>query len=209
MSWLSKALGGNTLKIGLALAAGGFGREYLYGQTSSTMYDTATGQTFRGGYTGQNIFGRALGTLGVKPFQETALGKSAVGSFIDYLGPRDDKGNRIVSSVGLLDTVGGALGTIRNIKQNMPQKQKINTFSGYDVRSDTRFGSGQVQMMPVGRGGQVLTALNNNDQYFARQVRMMNLPRASSLPSPGAGSGVIQTTAMRSRGLKKLGLGKA
>ena len=205
MSWLSKALGGNTLKIGLALAAGGFGREYLYG--SYGMSGTGYGAKYQ--YSGDNIFGRALGTLGVKPFQETALGKSAVGSFIDYLGPRDDKGNRIVSSVGLLDTVGGALGTIRNIQKNMPKKQKINTFSGYDVRSDTRFGSGQVQMMPVGRGGEVLTALDNNGQYFARQVRMMNLPRASSLPSPGAGSGAIQTTAMRSRGLRKLGLGKA
>lgn len=207
MSWLSKALGGNTLKIGLALAAGGFGREYLYGNYTPHGYDISTGRYIPA--SSSNIFGKTLSTLGVTPFRDTKLGQSAVGSFIDYLGPRDDKGNRIVSSVGLLDTVGGALSTIRDIQKNMPQKQKINTFSGYDVRSDTRFGSGQVQMMPVGRGGQVLTALNNNDQYFARQVRMMNLPRASSLPSPGAGSGAIQTTAMRSRGLKKLGLGKA
>ena len=207
MSWLSKALGGKTLKIGLALFAGGLGREYLYGQTSSTLYDTATGQTFRGAYTGENIFGKALGTLGIKPFQETALGQSAVGSFIDYLGPRDKAGNRIVSDVGLFDTVASGASTLATLMSEAPQKARIDT-TGYGVRSDTGFNPGQVQMFPVGRGGQVLNAAERNGQYFAKQVRMMGLPTRSSLPAPNVGSGsAIQTTSMRSRGLKKLGLG--
>jgi len=100
MSWLSKALGGKTLKIGLALFAGGLGREYLYG--SYGMSGTGYGAKYQ--YSGDNFFGSTLKTLGVKPFQETALGQSAVGSFIDYLGPRDKAGNRVVS-VGSPDTV--------------------------------------------------------------------------------------------------------
>lgn len=204
MSWLSKALGGKTLKIGLALFAGGLGREYLYGNYA--MSGTGYGAKYQ--YSGDNIFGSTLKTLGVTPFQETGLGKSVVGSFIDYLGPRDNKGNRIASDVGLFDTVAGAASAYANMQAEMPEKGRIDT-TGYGVRSDTGFRPGQVQMFPVGRGGQVLNAVDRNGSYFARQVRGMGMPAAMSLPSPNVGSGsAIQTTSMRSRGLKKLGLGK-
>lgn len=206
MSWLSKAVGGNTLKIGVALLAGGLTREYLYGQTTSTMYDTATGTTFSGGYTGQNIFGKTLSTLGVKPFQETAVGQSFVGGFLDYLGPRDQTGARVASDSGLFETATKALTSFSQFQQNKPETPQYS-LSGFGVRSDLAFAPGQTQMLPVGRGGQVLAAAERNGQYFAKQVRGMGLPAASRLPSPTEQGGDIQTTSMRRRGLQKLGLG--
>ena len=203
MSWLSKALGGNALKIGVTLLAGGLGREYLYG--SYGMSGTGIGAKYQ--YSGDNIFGSTLKTLGVKPFQETALGKSVVGSFLDYLGPRDKDGNRIASDVGLFDTAARAALNYTSMLQNAPDRRMMDT-TGFGVRSDTNFGTGSAQMIPVGRGGQVLAAADRNSQYFARQVRGMGLPGASKLPSPNVGGGSIQTTSMRSRGYKKLGLGK-
>ena len=206
MSWLSKALGGKTLKIGLALFAGGLGREYLYGNYTTHGYDISTGRYIPA--SSSNIFGKTLSTLGITPFRDTRLGQSAVGSFIDYLGPRDNQGNRIASDVGLFDTVPGAASAYANMQAEMPEKGRIDT-TGYGVRSDTGFRPGQVQMFPVGRGGQVLNAVDRNGSYFAKQVRGMGMPAAMSLPSPNVGSGsAIQTTSMRSRGLKKLGLGK-
>lgn len=200
MGWLSKALKGNALKIGLTLFAGGLGREYFYGQTAMGAQGAK--------YLDTNIFGKTLKTLGVTPFGETAIGKSKIGSFIDYLGPRDEAGNRIASTANLFDTVASAALNYAEMQKNMPDRQKLAT-SGFGVRSDTNFGTGSAQMIPVGRGGQVLAAADRNAQYFARQVRGMGLPSASRLPSPNVGGGSsIQTTAMRSRGFEKLGIAK-
>ena len=204
MSWLSKALGGKTLKIGLALATGYFGREYLYGAGKYGTLSDPAGMSYNPDSFAGNIFNK----LNITPFQETALGKSAVGSFIDYLGPRDAKGNRISSEANLFDTITRAASTYAGLQKGVPQKARIDT-TGYLARSDTGFRSGPVQMFPVGRGGQVLNAVDRNGQYFAKQVRGIGMPAAMGLPSPNVGSGsVIQTTSMRSRGLKKLGLGK-
>ena len=92
MSWLSKALKNNTFKIGATILAGGFAREYLYGDYG--MSGTGIGAKYQ--YSGGNFFGDALQKVGVTPFAETGIGKSFIGTALEYMRPGGD--NDLVSS---------------------------------------------------------------------------------------------------------------
>ena len=70
------------------------------------------------------------------------------------------------------------------------------------------FDAGRTQLFNLGNNGRALAALNNasTQQYLAGKIQGLNIPGASPLPSLNTGAGSIQTTSMRRRGYKKLGL---
>ena len=79
MSWLSKALGGNTLKVGLALTAGYFGKEYLFGESTGYGYDTFTSSVTNPKFANTNFAADTLNRFGITPFSDTGFGQSKVG----------------------------------------------------------------------------------------------------------------------------------
>lgn len=89
MSWLSKALKNDTLRIGLTVAGAALAGKYVFGDYD--MYraiDPKTGlDTAKYAYTGTDISSRALNFLGVKPFGATAVGQfvSPVTDFVKSL----------------------------------------------------------------------------------------------------------------------------
>ena len=201
MSWLSKALKNNTVKIGLVLAGATIGKEYLYGNYSPSVYDTATGKMTEAGFTSGNIGSSVLNFLNVGPFSDTALSKTFVGDAIEFMRPGEGPGGRLLGA--LTDKLGQA---------NRPPEPDLMRLSGYGVSgSAAGIGAGQAQLINVGRGGAVNSALGRDttQQYLARKVAGLGLPRASSLPTPMSTSDRIQTTSMRSRGYAKLGLAKS
>ena len=212
MSWLSKALKNNTVKLGVVLAGAYLGKEYFYGQTGfkgtdpsnpfdfSGVYDSSC-NLMKETYVGDNFAGKALGFLNVPAFGNTAVGKSFVGDAIEFMRPGEGPGGRLLGA--LTDKLGQA---------NRPPEPGLMDVGGYGVSgSAAGIGAGQAQLINVGRGGAVNSALGRDttQQYLARKVAGLGLPRASSLPTPMSTSDRIQTTSMRSRGYAKLGLTKS
>ena len=91
MSWLSKALKNNSVKIGLVLAGATIGKEYFYGDYSSDSY-LPTGELVKGSYTSGNVASEILNAFEVTPFKDTAAGESFLGTALDYMEPVKDKG---------------------------------------------------------------------------------------------------------------------
>lgn len=180
MSWLSKALGGNTLKIGAVVLGSKFAGEYFYGD-------------------GTGFFGETLKATGIPAYEGSALSKSFLGDVIDAFRP----GEKDEGLGGLL----GAASQVASSRMKMPQAPQYGLNVGtQSFRSGQAFQTGQTQMISVGRGGAITAALGRDatQQYLARKVRGLGLPSVSALPTPMSGTSSIQTTAMRSRGYKKL-----
>ena len=190
MSWLSKALKGNALKIGTFILGSKFAGEYFFGETSYTPFGDAT-------YKGGNFFGDALAKAGITPFKETAVGKSFLGDAIELFRPGESKSSLVSAATQM---AGSGL--------KMPQAPEYGLNVGtQSFRSGQAFQAGSTQMMSVGRGGAITAALGREgtQQYLARKVAGLRLPTGSSLPSPNVTtSGSIQTTSSRSRSYKKL-----
>ena len=192
MSWLSKALKNNTFKIGATILAGGFAREYLYGDTTFTAFGDPT-------YKGGNFFGDALRKTGITPFGDTAVGKSFIGTALEYMRPGGD--NDLVSSALKTATAASRMG------MGAPAAPEYGLSVGsQSFRSGQNFQSSQAQMMRLGNSGAITAALGRDatQQYLARKVAGLRLPAASSLPTPMSASGTISTSAGRRSAYKKL-----
>ena len=192
MSWLSKALKNNSVKIGLVLAGAAVGKEYLYGAKQYGTLSDPTALT----YNPDSFIGSTLNKLGVTPFQETAVGQSFVGDIVDYMKPlKNDPVDKAISA----------------LRQNigLPQAPQLGLAAGnQNFRSGQGFQPGRAQLFNVGANGRTMAALNNasTQEYIAQKVSGLNIPMAQALPSPSTGSGTIRTTSMTRRGYKKLGL---
>ena len=196
MSWLSKALGGNTLKIGAMIAGTYFGSKYLFGDTA---YDYDAGKFY---YTGKGMAASTFNKLDVTPFGQTAFGQSKVGQAITGVGSflgigqgRDDE-----NAVSLFSK---ALGAEFGRPPSMPQID----VSGYGARSDLNFQAGRAQLFQTGRGGALDAALGRaaTQQYLAKQVRStIGLPGASKLPAVTGVALNLKTTAGGKRSYRKM-----
>ena len=202
MSWLSKALGGNTLKVGAVLAGAYFGREYIFGDVSASQGYLPTGELVSGKYTSGNFAGETLNRFGITPFSQTGFGQSAVGQAItsagNFLGfgAGDDKKQSLFGSA-LMSQFGRG--------PQVPNMQL--TVGTQNFRGDLGFQSGRIQPFPIGRGGTLEAAVNRaaTQQDLARQVRAMRLPAASTLPTPmSATSSSIRTSSSAKRSYSKL-----
>jgi hypothetical protein len=197
MSWLSKALKNNSVKIGLVLAGATIGKEYFYGDYREGIINPASGEFIKGAYTGDNFAAKTLNFLGATPFKDTAAGKSFLGTALDYMEPL--KGD---STDVALRALRGNLG--------LPEAPAMRLDSGSQNFRGMQggFEAGRTQLLSMGNNGRALAALNNasTQQYLAGKIQGLNIPGASPLPSLNTGAGSIQTTSMRRRGYKKLGL---
>jgi hypothetical protein len=196
MSWLSKALGGNTLKVGAMIAGTYFGSKYLFGDTA---YDYEAGKFY---YTGKGMAASTFNKLDVTPFGQTAFGQSKVGQAITGVGSflgigqgRDDE-----NAVSLFSKALGA-------EFARPPSMPPIDVSGYGARSDLNFQAGRAQLFQTGRGGALAAALGRDatQQYLARQVRAtIGMPAASKLPAVTGVALPATTTAGRKRSYKKM-----
>jgi hypothetical protein len=199
MSWLSKALKNNSVKIGLVLAGATIGKEYFYGDYAvSNPYEVeAFGEAAKYEFTGNNLTSSFLNTLKATPFKETGVGKSFIGKALDYMEPL--KG----------DSTDLALKGLR-ANMGLPQAPVMEMTAGSQSFRGMQggFEAGRTQLLSMGNNGRALAALNNanTQQYLAGKIQGLNIPGASPLPSLNTGAGSIQTTSMRRRGYKKLGL---
>lgn len=194
MSWLSKALGGNTLKIGAALAAGYFGKEYLFGE-ASTNIGLGDPSTYR--FTSGNFAAETMNRFGITPFSGTSLGQSAVGKAITGVGSflsigDERKGPSLFSQL-----------LASQFKQ--PGDPRMNPLPG-GVRSDLAFQAGRAQQIQLGNSGALNAALGRSDlqQYLAKQVAMMRLPPVSALPTASSISSGVSTTKGQRRSYAKM-----
>jgi hypothetical protein len=202
MSWLSKALGGNTLKVGAVLAGAYFGREYMFGESTGYGYDISTGAMTNPEFTGTNFAADTLNRFGITPFSQTGFGQSAVGQAItsagNFLGfgTGDDKKQSLFGSA-LMSQFGKG-----------PQVPNLQlTVGTQNFRGDLGFQPGRVNPFPIGRGGTLEAAVNRaaTQQYLARQVAAMRLPAASQLPTPMSATGTsIRTSSAAKRSYSKL-----
>ena len=200
MSWLSKALGGNTLKVGLALTAGYLGKEYLFGETSTNI-GFGDPSTFR--YTGDNFAADTLNRFGITPFSATEFGQSKVGKALtgglNFLGFSGNKDSEIPSLFTM---------AMRQQYGRFPQPDTLGLSVGTQgFRGDLNFQAGRSnQQFPIGRGGSINSALSREmmQQYITKNVRAMGLPRVASLPPVAMTSGSISTTRSRKRDFSKL-----
>ena len=197
MSWLSKLVGGKTLKIAAIAAAGYAGKQYLFGNQIGSVYDTATGKYIPGSYSGGNFAAKTFNYLGVTPFSDTSFGQSGLGQAITKTG----------SFLGLGQS--GLAGVVDSLtaSQRFDKMPSPGTIEASGVNSDTNFQPGQVGRIPIGNNGQVGNALNSEAvrQYLAKQVAMMALPPVQNLPSVDmSGSTLKATTSQRRRSYKSM-----
>ena len=194
MSWLSKALGGNTLKVGAMIAGAYFGSKYLFGA------DDIPGEGFT--YDDSRLYGKVFNKLDITPFQETAFGQSTVGKAITGVGSflNIGKGSGEDDAASLFSL---AMGREFGKFPDAPQL----SLSGYGARSDLNFQAGRAQLFQTGRGGALAAALGRDatQQYLARQVRAtIGMPAASKLPAVTGVALPATTTAGRKRSYKKM-----
>ena len=196
MSWLSKALGGNTLKVGAVIAGAYFGGQYLFG---AKQYGTLSDPTALA-YNPDTLAGKVFNKFDITPFQETAFGQSKVG--------------QAITGVGNFLNIGkgsGAEGAVRLFSQAMgrefgraPDVRQVS-LSGYGARSDLNFQAGRAQLFQTGKGGALAAALGREatQQYLAKQVQAtIGIPNASKLPEITGVALPLKTTASRRRSYK-------
>ena len=183
MSWLSKALKNDTLKIGLTVAGAALAGKYVFGDYD--MYravDPRTGlDTAKYEYTGTDISSRALNFLKVKPFGATRAGEflSPVTNFVKNL--------NLGTGLNLAELIKGF--------GEAPKAQRIRASS---IRTDTNFMNSQAQMIPVGGNGRVggMLAQDAVQQYLAKRGRIFGMPQSKTAQATIslAGSGSLSPT---------------
>lgn len=193
MSWLSKALKNDTVKIGLTLFGTAMAGKYVFGDyaVDNPYRVEAFGDAPKYSYTGTDIGSRALNALGVKPFQETAVG-SFLSPGIDFL-----KGLDLGSGVT-------SLSELMQAKNKMPTANRVQATA---IRSDTNFQAGQTRGFPVGNNGRALNAMQSAQMqmYLAKKARAMGLPsiQTASANITLSGSGALPTTTAGQRAARK------
>lgn len=174
MSWLSKLVGGNTLKLATAVIGTKFASEYIWGDYLPD------------GYSGDNFAAKTFKALGVTPFAETSIG-SFLSPVTEFFRPGEIGGDLMKLA-----------GSSQQRYQQMPSPGAVQP--SY-VRSDLGFQAGQASYIPIGRGSSIQNALSSSEmrQYFAKQVKMMGLPPAASLPAVNIGIGSPSPTTQSRR----------
>jgi len=201
MSWLSKLVGGKTLKIAALAGAGYFGSRYLFGEQSLGGYGGA-GDYVGASYTDDTFAGRVFNKFNITPFQDTSFGQSTLGKAITETGS--------FLGIGQSSDAEAAIGAVQSLSaaQRFDQAITPGKITATGIRTDTNFQPGQIGRIPIGNGTQVSSALQTDAmrQYLAKQVRMMGLPAASRLPtaSPVSTAGLAQTTSAKRRQYKGL-----
>ena len=179
MSWLSKKLGGNTLKVGAALLGSVVAKEYVFGETSGGDYSS-------------KYLGAGFNKLGIGPFKDTAIGS--------FLSPALDNIKTLGGSDGFLKTEGPSL------YDQMPQVTQV-TSSARMRGTNNSFSAGRVQMIPLGSNGNVNRALSNPSvqSYLAKRASMVGLPSITAVsPTVSATSNLTATTSSKRRQRSKL-----
>ena len=200
MSWLSKALGGNTLKVGAVIAGAYFGGKYLFGETTGHAYDISTGSYVAPKFAGKDFASETFNKLGIAPFSQTSFGQSKVGQAITGVGNflNIGKGSGVEGAVSLFSqAIGREFGRAPDVRQV--------SLSGYGARSDLNFQAGRAQLFQTGRGGALAAALGREatQQYLAKQVQAtIGIPTASKLPEITGVALPLKTTASRKRSYK-------
>ena len=192
MSWLSKAVGGNTLKLGATILGSMVGKEYLFGETGGGAYDTATGKFIPGKYTSGSFIAEGFNKLGVKPFSQTTVGS--------FLSPILEQGRDFVDFGTEL-----AEGKRRSLQfEDLPTIPRI---SASGVNTNTNFQAGRARMIPLGNNGKVNNALANPrvQNYLAKRARIMGLPSIQTAsPTVTSKASLASTTSARRRARAKL-----
>ena len=201
MSWLSKLVGGKTLKLAALAATGYFGSRYLFGEQILGGYGGA-GDYVGASYTDDTFAGRVFNKFNITPFQSTSFGQSTLGKAITETGS--------FLGIGQSSDAEAAIGAVQSLSaaQRFDQAITPGKITATGIRTDTTFQPGQIGRIPIGNGTQVSSALQNDAmrQYLAKQVRMMGLPAIASLPasSPISTGGLTQTTSAKRRQYKGL-----
>lgn len=202
MSWLSKLVGGKTLKVAALVGAGYFGKEYIFGNVSASQGYLPTGELVSGKYTSGNLAGETLNRFGITPFSQTSFGESSIGQAITKTGS--------FLGIGQSSDAQAAIGAVQSLSaaQRFDKQISPGTITASGIRTDTNFQPGQIGRIPIGNGSQVSSALQSQamQQYLAKQVRMMGLPAASRLPtaSPVSTGALAQSTSAKRRQYKGL-----
>lgn len=196
MSWLSKALGGNTVKIAAVAASAYFGKQFVWGETTPVYGGNLKGFGRVGTkYTEDTFAGRMFNKAGITPFQNTRVG-SFLSPVTEFLRPRS------MGGTGLAEQAADKL----SYQDRMDAMPSAGTITSSPIRSDTNFGLGQVSQLPIGSGGQVGRALESEQLrlYMARRVKAMGLPSIQGLPSATsiASAELGKTTSSRKRAYK-------
>ena len=178
MSWLSKLLKNDGLKIATALVGARFAGEYLFTE---------------GAFTEDNFYGSTLKSTGITPFRQTKMGQGFLGTALNTIKP-------IAGIAGDILQKSDRKAPMPRMVDSRPQGTR---FGANILQGESR----QPQpLFPLGRGGQIMTAMNSRatQQYFAKQVRAMGLPNAAPLPSPNINLPVVSTTTSQRRSYKKV-----
>jgi len=183
MSWLSKKLGGNTLKVGAALLGSVVAKEYIFGETSGGDYSS-------------KYLGAGFNKLGIDPFRDTAIGS--------FLSPALDNIKTLGSAV---DGIGGFMKSDGpSLYDQMPQVTQVSS-SARMRGTNNSFSAGRAQMIPLGSNGNVNRALSNPSvqSYLAKRASMVGLPSITAVsPTVSATSNLTATTASKRRQRSKL-----
>lgn len=196
MSWLSKLVGGKTLKIAALAGAGYFGSRYLFGEQNLGGYGGA-GDYVGASYTDDTFAGRVFNKFDITPFQNTSFGQSTLGKAITETGS--------FLGIGQSSDAQAAIGAVQRLSaaERFDRRISPGTITASGIRTDTNFQPGQIGRIPIGSGSQVSSALASQamQQYLAKQVRMMGLPAASPLPtaSPVSTGALAQSTSAKRR----------
>lgn len=193
MSWLSKLVSGNTLKIAAIAAAGYAGKEYMFGSSSGHGYDISTGAYIAPKFAGDNFAASTFNKFNITPFSSTAFGQSTVGQAITSVGSFLN----LDKQAGLMEVVGGL-----SAAQRFEKMPSAGTISATSFNANTDFQAGRIGQIPIGNGGQVGSALNSEAMraYMAKQVAMMGMPKMMALPtaaSVGSSSLTASTSSKR------------
>lgn len=195
MSWLSKKLGGNTLKVGAALLGSTVAKEYLFGETSSHGYDISTGSYTAPKYTGDNLVAAGFNKLGITPFGETAVGS--------FLSPALD----FVKESGLA-SFATQLGSGEERSLQFSDLPSVSGVQAQGIRTATNFQPGRASQIPVGKSGAVSRALTNPNvqNYLAKRARQVGLPTIqTATPTVSArGTSLASTTSAKRRARSRL-----
>jgi len=170
MSWLSKALKGNTLKIGATIAASYVGKEFLFGDTYT---DPMFGETT---YSSGNLAASFLNTVGATPFSQTAIGE-VVSPYLKKLGSEQGFFTTGLEAGSLAEQFFGK-GFSRDMGMgiNIPGPRSYNSRESYEA--------GRAQQLALGKGNVVKNALSkpSMQSYLTKQVAGFGIPSPVSPP---------------------------
>ena len=186
MSWLSKALGGNTLKVGAAILGSTVAKEYLFGETTYSPFGDPE-------YKDTGLISKGFNKLGITPFGATAAGS--------FLSPALEAGKELFD---FSTDLGGG----KSKSFTFDEMPTVPGVRSQPLRTNTSFQAGRMPQIPVGNNGAVNRALSNPNiqSYLAKRARMVNMPTIQTAsPNVSAkGTSLASTTSAKRRARSRL-----